>query len=241
MPLQGQGDRFHSPHQRPPDLPGHAHLVRAGAPAGPTAGGHTGPCVGRLGARGPATRNGAGGGACSRLLPPWGGAPGRAGGGGTCQGRTTRCTLCRSPSARCNTACATTSAAMLLVSWKRTSWPPLGAYALVRIRQPVAWLCGLPRTELEQSLLQGLLNGAPWMAAQVCGHRMREHCLCPHRGAAHEDEEHVLWVCPEWELAARRSGRAPTAGATGLVAGVPAPDRAGAAPAGPGHGAGALA
>ena len=47
-----------------------------------------------------------------------------------------------------------------------------------------------------QSLLRGLLTGARWPAARVCGHRVPEHC-----GVAHEDEEHVVWGCPEWEPA----------------------------------------
>ena len=56
-------------------------------------------------------------------------------------------------------------------------------------------------TELERSLLRGLLTGAPLRAVRVSGHRMHTNSVCPHCGAAHEDEEHVLWVCPEWESA----------------------------------------
>ena len=59
----------------------------------------------------------------------------------------------------------------------------------------------LASTELEWSLLRGLLTRALWTAARVRGHRMRDNSECPHRGAAHEDEEHVLWGCPEWETA----------------------------------------
>ena len=52
-------------------------------------------------------------------------------------------------------------------------------------------------TELEKSLLRGLLAGAMWTAARVSGHGMRANSECPHYGAAHEDEAHVLWECPE--------------------------------------------
>ena len=51
-------------------------------------------------------------------------------------------------------------------------------------------------TGLDQSLLRGLL--AMWTAARVSGHGMRANSACPHCGAAHEDEAHVLWDCPEW-------------------------------------------
>ena len=54
-------------------------------------------------------------------------------------------------------------------------------------------------TELERSLLRGLLAGALWTAARVRGHRMRDNSACPHCRAAHEDEIHILWDCPEWE------------------------------------------
>ena len=53
-------------------------------------------------------------------------------------------------------------------------------------------------TELEKSLLRGLLAGAMWTAARVSGHSMRANAACPHCGAAHEDEAHVLWACPKW-------------------------------------------
>ena len=55
--------------------------------------------------------------------------------------------------------------------------------------------------ELEKSLLRGLMVGAPWTAVRVSGHGMRTNSACPHCGAAHEDEVHVLWDCPEWEHA----------------------------------------
>ena len=54
-------------------------------------------------------------------------------------------------------------------------------------------------TELEKSLLCGLLAGAMWIAIRVSGHGMRTNSACPHYGAAHEDEAHVLWECPEWD------------------------------------------
>ena len=54
-------------------------------------------------------------------------------------------------------------------------------------------------TELEKSLLRGLLAGAMWTAARVSGHGMCANAACPHCGAAHEDEAHILWDCPEWD------------------------------------------
>ena len=54
-------------------------------------------------------------------------------------------------------------------------------------------------TELKKSLLRKLLAGAMWTAARVSGHSMRANCACPHCGAAHEDEAHVMWDCPEWD------------------------------------------
>ena len=56
-------------------------------------------------------------------------------------------------------------------------------------------------TELEKSVLRGLMAGALWKAARVSGHGMRTHSACPHCGAAHEDEVHVLLDCPQWEQA----------------------------------------
>ena len=56
-------------------------------------------------------------------------------------------------------------------------------------------------TELEKSLLHGLMAGALWTAARVSGHGMRTNSACPHCGAAHKDEVHVLWDCPEWDQA----------------------------------------
>ena len=54
-------------------------------------------------------------------------------------------------------------------------------------------------SELENSLLRWLLAGAMWTAAWVLGHGMRANAACPHCGAAHEDEAHSLWDCPEWD------------------------------------------
>ena len=56
-------------------------------------------------------------------------------------------------------------------------------------------------TELEASLLRGLLAGALWTAARVRGHNMRATSSCPGCGSQHEDEAHVLWDCPSWETA----------------------------------------
>ena len=57
---------------------------------------------------------------------------------------------------------------------------------------------GAASMELERSLLRGLLAGAMWTAARVLGHGTRANAACPHCGAAHEDEAHVLLDCPEW-------------------------------------------
>ena len=59
-------------------------------------------------------------------------------------------------------------------------------------------------TELEKSLLRGLLTRPMWTAARVSGHGTRAHSACPHCGAAHEDEAHVVWECPEWDNARGR-------------------------------------
>ena len=56
-------------------------------------------------------------------------------------------------------------------------------------------------TELQRSLLCGLMAGALWTAARVSDHGTRTNSACPHCGAAHEDEVHVLWDCLEWESA----------------------------------------
>ena len=56
-------------------------------------------------------------------------------------------------------------------------------------------------TELEASVLRGLLAGALWTAARVCGHNMQATSSCPGCGSQHEDEAHVLWDCPSWEAA----------------------------------------
>ena len=56
-------------------------------------------------------------------------------------------------------------------------------------------------TELEKSLLRGLMARAMWAAARVSGHGTRTNSACPHCGAAHEDEVHSLWNCPEWNNA----------------------------------------
>ena len=56
-------------------------------------------------------------------------------------------------------------------------------------------------TELEASLLRGLLAGALWTAARVRGHNMRATSSCPGCGSQHEDEAHALWDCPSWETA----------------------------------------
>ena len=54
-------------------------------------------------------------------------------------------------------------------------------------------------TDLEKSLLRGLLAGAMWTAARVSDYSTRANSACPHYGVAHEDEAHILWECPEWD------------------------------------------
>ena len=54
-------------------------------------------------------------------------------------------------------------------------------------------------SELERSLLRGLLTGALWTATRVQGYGMRKHSACPHCGTAHEDKVHVLLQCPNRE------------------------------------------
>ena len=56
-------------------------------------------------------------------------------------------------------------------------------------------------TELEASLLRGLLAGALWTAARVRGHNMQATSSCPGCGSQHEDEAHVLLDCPSWKTA----------------------------------------
>ena len=58
---------------------------------------------------------------------------------------------------------------------------------------------GAASPELEKSLLRGVMAGAMWTVTRVSGHGMRTTSACPHCGAAHEDEVHVLWECPQLE------------------------------------------
>ena len=52
--------------------------------------------------------------------------------------------------------------------------------------------------EKEAFLLCGLLAGALWTSARVCGLGLRMPSTCPFCGATHEDTTHVLWDCPWW-------------------------------------------
>ena len=54
----------------------------------------------------------------------------------------------------------------------------------------------------EKPLLPGLR--VMWTAARASGHGTRASAACPHCGAAHEDEAHILWYCP-WSGNARRT------------------------------------
>ena len=103
-----------------------------------------------------------------------------------------------SPSARSITGCGTAFAAIPCASLRRrpVTFGGLGD----RADGPAcrAALCAAS-TELEKSLLRGLMAGALWTAARVSGHGMQTNSACPPCGAAHEDEVHILWDCPEWE------------------------------------------
>ena len=81
-------------------------------------------------------------------------------------------------------------------------WRPVttGGWATGQTARPAAAL-RVASTELEKSLLRGLMAGAMWTAARVSGHGMRTNSACAHCGVAHEDEVHVLLDCPEWEQA----------------------------------------
>ena len=78
--------------------------------------------------------------------------------------------------------------------------------------------------EVEKSLLRGLLAGAMWTAARVSGHGMRANAACPHCGAAHENEAHVLSDCPEWGDA-RGTWLPWLRDAAGVIPGLGQPDR----------------
>ena len=74
-------------------------------------------------------------------------------------------------------------------------------------------------TELEKSLLRGLLARAMWTASRVSGHGLRANAACPRRGAVHEDED-----CPEWSDT-RRTWLPWLHDAAGGIPGLGPPDR----------------
>ena len=57
------------------------------------------------------------------------------------------------------------------------------------------------QSELEASLLRGLVAGATWTAERAAWHRLRDGSGCPYCGAPVEDKDLALWGCPEWALA----------------------------------------
>ena len=56
-------------------------------------------------------------------------------------------------------------------------------------------------TELQRSILRGILSGATWTALRAYQRGMRVASTCPFCGNAPEDEEHILWHCTAWHTA----------------------------------------
>ena len=53
-------------------------------------------------------------------------------------------------------------------------------------------------TELQRSLLRGILSGATWTALRAYQRGMRATSTCPYCGNAPENEEHIFWQCSAW-------------------------------------------
>ena len=85
-----------------------------------------------------AARPGCQWGARSTQRPPWGGAHARAGGAGTSRGKSTRCTSCRSPSAKSSTGCGRAFAASPRASLRRGARAPSGGLATGQMARPAA-------------------------------------------------------------------------------------------------------
>ena len=53
-------------------------------------------------------------------------------------------------------------------------------------------------TELQRSILRGILSGATWTALRAYQRGMRATSTCPYCGNAPENEEHIFWQCSAW-------------------------------------------
>ena len=53
-------------------------------------------------------------------------------------------------------------------------------------------------TELQRSILRGILSGATWTALRAYQRGMRATFTCPYCGNAPENEEHIFWQCSAW-------------------------------------------
>ena len=55
-------------------------------------------------------------------------------------------------------------------------------------------------TELDKSLLRGVLTGAMWTAERAHCRRLRQDDRCPYCSKGpREDEDHLLWWCEAWK------------------------------------------
>ena len=78
-----------------------------------------------------------------------------------------------------------------------TEWRPAAQQPMAGLRNGVnGEACRaavrMASTELEVSLLRGLLVEVLWTAAGVCRHNMQAVSSCPGCGSQHKDEAHVL-------------------------------------------------
>ena len=80
----------------------------------------------------------------AKWRPPWVGALVRVSGAGPSRDKSTRCTLCRSPSARSSTGSRTAFAAIPRGSLRRGALSPSGGLATGLIARPAARRCGPP-------------------------------------------------------------------------------------------------
>ena len=53
-------------------------------------------------------------------------------------------------------------------------------------------------TQLQRSILRGILSGATWTALRAYQRGMRATSMCPYCGDAPENEEHIFWQCSAW-------------------------------------------
>ena len=54
-------------------------------------------------------------------------------------------------------------------------------------------------SELERTILRGVLSGATWTALRAYQRGLRTSSACPFCNASPEDEEHILWHCVAWD------------------------------------------